>query len=63
MPIWPHQPEHAAIAILLDSFSPAERRGLANAPLCAAWSATLSRRVALPDAVVAMDHNIFGDAL
>lgn len=54
--------EHVVL-ILLDTLSPAERRDLANSLLRAAWCATLEQtRVLLLDALVEIDHNIFGNA-
>ena len=65
MPIWPREPQDdppiTSVLILLDTLTPAERRDLANALLRAAWSATLEQtRVLLLDALVEIDHNIFG---
>lgn len=67
MPIWPRDPEdeppNTSVLILLDTLSPAERRDLANSLLRAAWCATLAQtRVLLLDALVEIDHNIFGGA-
>jgi hypothetical protein len=69
MPIWPRHPKDddppiRSILILLDTLTPAERRGLANSLLRAAWSATLEQtRVILLDAAVERGHNIFGGAI
>jgi hypothetical protein len=67
MPIWSREPEDDApitsVLILLDTLSPAERRDLANSLLRAAWCATLEQtRAILLDALVEIDHNIFGGA-
>ena len=66
MPIWPREPEHeraTSVLILLDTLSAAERRDLANSLLRAAWCATLEQtRVLLLDALVQIDHSIFGGA-
>ena len=67
MPIWPREPDEdpaiTSILILLDTLSPAERRDLANSLLRAAWCATLEQtRVLLLDALVEIDHNVFGGA-
>ncbi len=67
MPIWSREPEDDApttsVLILLDTLSAAERRDLANSLLRAAWCATLAQtRVLLLDALVEIDHNIFGGA-
>jgi hypothetical protein len=52
-----------SVLILLDTLSPAERRDLANSLLRAAWCATLEQtRVLLLDALVEIDHNLFGGA-
>jgi hypothetical protein len=51
------------VSILLDTLSAAERRDLANSLLRAAWCATLEQtRVLLLDALVEIDHSIFGGA-
>jgi hypothetical protein len=60
MPIWPREPENespiTSVLILLDPLSPAERRGVANALLRAAWSAALEkRRILLLDLLVEVD--------
>jgi hypothetical protein len=67
MPIRPRQPEDespiTSVVILLDTLTPAERRDLANSLLRAAWCATLEQtRVLLLDALVEIDHNVFGGA-
>ena len=67
MPIWSREPEDdlpiTSVLILLDALTPAERRDLANSLLRAAWCATLEQtRVLLLDALVEIDHNIFGGA-
>jgi hypothetical protein len=65
MSIWPPEPEDdppiTSVHILVDTLSPAERRDLANSMLRAAWCATLEQtRVLLLDALVEIDHNVFG---
>jgi hypothetical protein len=67
MPIWPREPEDespiTSVLILLDTLSAAERRDLANSLLRAAGCATLEQtRVLLLDALVEIDHSIFGGA-
>ena len=67
MPIWSREPEEeppiTSVLILLDTLTPAERRDLANSLLRAAWCATLEpTRVLLLDALVEIDHNVFGGA-
>ena len=67
MPSWPREPDEDpainSVLILLNTLSPAERRDLANSLLRAAWCATLEQtRVLLLDALVEIDHNIFGGA-
>ena len=66
MPIWSREPEEepiTSVLILLDRLTPAERRDLANSLLRAAWCATLEQtRVLLLDALVEIDHNVFGGA-
>ncbi len=67
MPIWSREPDEEpridSILILLDTLTAAERRDLANSLLRAAWCATLEQtRVLLLDALVEIDHNIFGGA-
>ena len=66
MPIWPREPEDdraTSVLILLGTLSAAERRDLANSLLRAAWCATLEQtRVLLLDALVEIDHSIFGGA-
>jgi hypothetical protein len=67
MPIWSREPEEeppiTSVLILLDTLTPAERRDLANSLLRAAWCATLEQtRVLLLDALVEIDHNVFGGA-
>ena len=67
MPIWPRDREDetpiTSVVIVVDTLSPAERRDLANSLLRAAWCATLEQtRVLLLDALVEIDHNIFGGA-
>jgi hypothetical protein len=67
MPIWPREPDEEprvnSVLILLDTLTPAERRDLANSLVRAAWSATLEQtRVVLLDALVEIDHNVFGGA-
>ncbi len=67
MPIWSREPEDeppiTSVLILLDTLSPAERRDLANSLLRAAWCAALEQtRVLLLDALVEIDHNVFGGA-
>lgn len=57
------QPPFTSVVILLNTLTPAERRDLANSLLRAAWCATLEQtRVLLLDALVEVDHNIFGGA-
>jgi len=65
MPIWPRdredEPPITSVLILRDTLSPAERRDLANSLLRAARCATLEQtHVLLLDALVEIDHNIFG---
>lgn len=67
MPRRPQEPEDEppirSVLILLDTLTPAERRDLANSLLRAAWCATLEQtRVLLLDALVEIDHNVFGEA-
>lgn len=67
MPIWSREPEEeppiTSVLILLDTLTPAERRDLANPLLRAAWCATLEQtRVLLLDALVEIDHDVFGGA-
>ena len=67
MPIWPRDPGEdppiTSVLILLDALTPAERRDLANSLLRAAWCATLEQtRILLLDALVEIDHGIFGGA-
>lgn len=50
------------IAIDLQTFTPDQRRDLANAMLRAAWSAALPEtRIALLDVAVSIDESIWGD--
>ena len=67
MPIWSREPEEeppiTSVLILLDTLTPAERRDLANSLLRAAWCATLEQtRILLLEALVEIDHGIFGGA-
>ena len=51
------------LSIDLDLLSAAERRDLANALLCAAWSAVLQEtRITLLDLIVEVDDTILGEA-
>ena len=51
----------ATLGIDLDLLTPAERRDLANAPLRAAWSATLAEtRILLLDLLIDVDDATIG---
>jgi hypothetical protein len=67
MPRRPRDPEDdpqiSSVLILLDTLSPAERRGLANALLRAAWSAALEgTRILLLDLLIEVDAHALGGA-